>query len=244
MCSGLGKFFIPWGRRSVPWVPRGSPSLPTRERGNTSTICRFQFKVPFSSAVHPQEGGGRKRDDEGSTQRPNPECRDPSEQEKRGRKDGAPQKGGRRAPEERGGGKLAPPPRDNGGTRSRRVRFTARRYDHSDIDACPASTGCNRPFGKRRNFGTCTAHLLAQLLLYLHNQSFFPNMIRYNHLSPLLNSLDMFPHGACIIHILSFFSPNCTPIDSTSGINCTACGLKILTKLLLEVFRSLFLSLS
>ena len=103
MCSGLGKFFIPWGRRSVPWVPHGSPSLPTREHGNTSTICRFQFKVPFSSAVHPQEGGGQKRNDEGSAQRPKPECRDPSEKEKRGRKDGAPQKGGRRAPEERGG---------------------------------------------------------------------------------------------------------------------------------------------
>ena len=64
--------------------------------------------------------GGRKKDDEGSTQRPKPECRDPSEKEKREGKDGAPQKGGRRAPEERGGekggGKHAAPPRDDGGT--------------------------------------------------------------------------------------------------------------------------------
>ena len=69
-------------------------------------------------------------------------------------------------------------------------------YDHSDIDASgPASTGCNRPFGKRRNFGTCTGCTLVgsvTVLLYLHNyfpQSFFPNMICYYHLSPLLNRL-------------------------------------------------------
>jgi hypothetical protein len=51
----------------------------------------------------PRGGGAEDRDDEGSAQRPKPECRDPSEKEKRGRMDGVPQKGGGRAPEERGG---------------------------------------------------------------------------------------------------------------------------------------------
>ena len=101
MCSGLGKFFIPWGlfcgcHVAARPCPRVSVETPPPH---------VNFKVPFSSAVHPQEGGGRKRNDEGSTQRPKPECRDPSKKEKIGRKDGAPQKGGRRAPEVRGGKK-------------------------------------------------------------------------------------------------------------------------------------------
>ena len=72
------------------------------------------------------KNGGRKRDDEGSTQRPKPEYRDPSEKEKRREEGWGVPEGrgdGHGAPEERleRGGKHAPPPIDGSGTRSRRV---------------------------------------------------------------------------------------------------------------------------
>ena len=62
----------------------------------------FGSRSPSVQLSIPRKGE-RRRNDEGSAQRPKPKGRDPSEKEKRGRKNGALQNGGGRAPEERVG---------------------------------------------------------------------------------------------------------------------------------------------